>query len=93
MTPSLLLQALRDPASVLTLSMPEWDLLLRQASTAKLMGCLLCMFNNAGLTEQLPVPVRAHFDWTAVLLQRHTGAVAFEISRNPGGIGRVGPRR
>lgn len=81
MTPSLLLQALRDPASVLTLSMPEWDLLLRQASAAKLMGCLLCMFNDAGLTAQLPPPVRTHFDWTAVLLQRHTSAVAFEISR------------
>ena len=81
MTPSLLLAALRDPASVRQLTLAQWDLLLRQAASAKLMACLVCLFDDAGLTDGLPAPVRAHVEWTRVLMTRHADAVHFEILR------------
>ena len=81
MTRSLLLATLRDPASVRQLTMPQWDLLLRQAASAKLMACLVCLFDDAGLTVGLPQPVRAHVEWTRVQMTRHAGAVHFEILR------------
>jgi len=81
MTPSLLLAALREPASVRQLTLAQWDVLLRQAASAKLMACLVCLFDDAGLTGGLPAPVRAHVEWTRVLMTRHAGAVRFEILR------------
>jgi hypothetical protein len=81
MTPSLLLAALRAPASVRQLTLKQWDLLLRQAASAKLMACLVCLFDDAGLTAGLPAPVRAHIEWTRVLMARHADAVHFEILR------------
>jgi hypothetical protein len=81
MTPSLLLATLRDPASSTSLTLPQWDLLLRQAASAKLMACLLCLLDDAGLTSTVPERVRPHLEWTRVLMQRHVMAVDFEINR------------
>jgi len=76
---SLLVNALRNPASVRALSLPECDVLLRQAASAKLTACLIGLFDDAQLTSALPAPVRAHLDWSRPLMERHAGAVSFEI--------------
>ena len=81
MIPSLLLGALRDPASVCRLSLAQWDLLLRQGAAAKLTAGLVRLFDEAQLTATLPAPVQAHLAWTRVLMVRHAGAVHFEIRR------------
>lgn len=81
MTRALLLGVLRAPASIEGFTLVEWDLLLRQASAAKLMACLLCMFDDAGLTPTIPAPARVHFDWVRVELVRHVSAVQFEVER------------
>jgi hypothetical protein len=81
MTPSLLLGVLRDPASTHAFTPGQWDLLLRQAGTAKLMACLLCLFDDAGLTDTVPERVRTHLEWTRIALQRHVNAVTFEVTR------------
>lgn len=81
MTRSLLLGVLRDPASIKGLTLAEWDLLLRQASTAKLLACLLCMFDDNGLTDTIPDRPHAHFKWVRVELDRHVSAVQFEVER------------
>ncbi|WP_332876022.1 nucleotidyltransferase domain-containing protein [Massilia sp. S19_KUP03_FR1] len=81
MTPSLLLRTLRDPASALDLTLAQWDLMLRQAARAKLMACLVCLFDDAGLASSLPAPVLPHLEWTRVMLQRHAMAVDFEVER------------
>jgi hypothetical protein len=78
---SLLLGALRDPAFVLDLNLGQWDLLLRQATGAKLIACLVCQFDDAGLTAALPEAVRARLDWVRVVLVRHADAVDFEVQR------------
>lgn len=79
MKPSLLLEVLRDPVTVRQLDMAQWDLLLRQANAAKLSASLVCLLDDAGLTEDLPPAVRAHLEWTRVLMARHADAVHFEI--------------
>lgn len=79
MTPSLLLGVLRDPTSAQRFTMVEWDGLLRQADAARLTACLLCMFDDAGMTDGLPDPVHARFEWTRVLMQRHAISVQFEL--------------
>jgi hypothetical protein len=78
---SLLLGVLRDPASAHQLTLPEWDLVLRQATSAKLVACLVCLFDDAGSYATLPAPVRSRLDWVRVLLVRHADAVQFEIRR------------
>jgi hypothetical protein len=78
---SLLLDVLRDPASVRMLDMTEWDLVLRQAASAKLTAALVCLFDDAALNDTLPAPVQARLEWARVLLVRHADAVRFEIQR------------
>ena len=78
---SLLLEVLRDPAVASRLTLPEWDLVLRQATGAKLIACLVCLFDDTHLYDTLPAPVRTRLDWVRVLLVRHADAVHFEIRR------------
>lgn len=78
---SLLLDVLRDPASVRGLELHQWDLVLRQAAGAKLTAALVCLFDDAGVNDALPAPVQARLEWARVLLVRHADAVRFEIGR------------
>ena len=75
----LLLQVLRGPDLARRLTLVEWDVLLRQATSAQLTAALVCLFDDAGLTGALPAPVRAHIEWARVRMQRHAHAVQFEI--------------
>jgi hypothetical protein len=81
MKQSLLLGALRAPASVARLDLGEWDLLLRQATSAKLIACLVCLFDDPALYDLPPAPVRARLEWVRVLVVRHADAVHFELRR------------
>lgn len=90
MKPSLLLGVLRAPASVQQLTMPQWDVLLRQAASAKLMAGLACMLDDAGLTPSLPPPVQQHFAWARVQMTRHADAVQFEIARIQAALASLG---
>lgn len=87
---SLLLNVLRDPASARQLTLPEWDLVLRQATSAKLIACLVCLFDDAQMHATLPAPVRSRLDWVRVLLVRHADAVHFEIRRIQAALAGVG---
>jgi hypothetical protein len=75
----LLLQVLRAPDKARRLTLVEWDLLLRQATSAQLTAALVCLFDDAGLTDALPAPARAHIEWARVRMHRHAHAVQFEI--------------
>lgn len=79
MKPALLVQVLRDPATVCQLDMAQWGLLLRQSHAAKLSASLVCLLDDAELTKDLPAAIRAHLEWTRVLMARHADAVHFEI--------------
>lgn len=77
----MLLGVLRAPETARTLTMVEWDLLLRQATSAQLTPALVRLFDDAGLTRSVPDPVRAHLEWARVRMTRHAAAVHFEIQR------------
>lgn len=73
----LVLAALRAPARTLDLPAAGWDLLLRQARRADLLGRLALQFDAQGLTPRVPAPVAAHLEAAKVL----TAAQHLEIRR------------
>ncbi|RJG23247.1 nucleotidyltransferase domain-containing protein [Massilia cavernae] len=73
----LLLRVLREPAAAAGFSLPEWDLLLRQAAVASLVPALRTMLEAAGV--EAPPPARAHLDWMQALAARHALAVRWEV--------------
>ncbi|RSZ59302.1 nucleotidyltransferase family protein [Massilia atriviolacea] len=77
----LLLQLLRDPARASSLSLPDWDLLLRQAAAARLEASLHGLLDEHGLAATVPAPARRHLDWAAVHAGRHARAVRFEMAQ------------
>ena len=57
---TLLLDALRHPETTPGLSLSEWDLLIRQARHAYLLGRLGALIRARGLLEQVPQQARQH---------------------------------
>lgn len=79
MKPPVLLRLLRDPGLAASLDLPEWDLALRQATSANLTPSLLALIEERGLLEQVPAQPRAQFEWVRALATRHRQAVRFEV--------------
>lgn len=75
----LLVRALRDPAQVAAFTLADWDLVLRQATSANLTPMLLALLEEHGLLAQVPEQARAHFEWVRILASRHRQAVRFEV--------------
>lgn len=65
----LLVRVLLQPAVAVGLSLPEWDLLLRQARRSNLAGKLAEQMERGGWLDTLPEPVRPHLR-SALLLSR-----------------------
>lgn len=78
MTP-LLIAAFRQPASISLLNLEQWDLLLRQARQANLLGRLCALVDQHGLGDHVPPPARRHLDWSRVVCDRHMRAVQWEV--------------
>ena len=55
---TVLLRSLREPPTMAALDAGTWDLLLRQASSAGLLGRLAALAQAAGIEGELPLPVR-----------------------------------
>jgi len=81
MRPLLILQALHKPLSMLAFSLPEWDLLIRQARRGNLLARLQSLLAQAGILEQVPCQPRQHLEWARVTADRHAQAVRTEVSR------------
>ena len=77
----LLMRVLRDPVGMASLNLPEWDLLLRQATAANLTVSLFYMAEERGLLAQIPVQPRQHLLWARALGERHRQAVCFEVAK------------
>lgn len=74
-------KALRNPASVLTLSASELDLLIRQARAALILPRLGSVLAEMGALEQLSPAPRAHFESTQVIADKQNQAIRWEINR------------
>jgi hypothetical protein len=77
----LLVDALVRPESVRTLALRDWDLLIRQARHANLMGRLAARLAAKGLLSGLPHQPRAHLDAALTVAQRQRQAVEWEVNR------------
>lgn len=75
----LLLAAFRQPATLVDLSLEDWDLLLRQARQANLQARLCWLVDVHDLMEQVPPRARQHLEWSRVVTERHTLAVQWEV--------------
>ena len=78
--PTLVLHAFRQPDSLISLSLADWDLLLRQARSANLLARLYVVLDERGLLEMVPPQPREHLEWSHATAERHTQAVHWEVS-------------
>lgn len=79
MTDVALLSVLRAPQSACELDLAGWDLLLRQAVAANLTATLVYLFDDAGITGQVPAQARRHLEWARALAERHRRGVEYEV--------------
>jgi hypothetical protein len=75
----LLQRALKDIVGATQLSLPDWDLLIRQARSADLLARLAVMLQKAGLLDAVPPQPRAHLDSALILAEAQNYAVLREI--------------
>jgi len=73
------LHALREPHAMAALDAEAWDLLLRQASSAGLLGRLAALSQAAGVDSELPVPVRRHMRAALTIAEQQQRAVRWEL--------------
>ena len=76
-----LLDVLRDPARAHGLDTGGWDLLLRVARRARLLGRLAVILEDMGLASRLPDRVLAHFTAARVYVDQRQQAARWEINR------------
>jgi len=74
-----LLHALRQPRTMAVLEADAWDLLLRQASSAGLLGRLAALAQVAGIDGEFPVPVHRHMRAALTIAQQQQRAVRWEL--------------
>ena len=80
MTPQpLVLQVFRHPERLTELTLADWDLLLRQATSANLVASICALLDEADLLEQVPLQAREHLEWSRTLAERHIQAVHWEV--------------
>lgn len=79
MKQDLLLKTLRNIPGTDTLTLAEWDLLIRQARSADLLARLAVMLQRADLLTAVPEQPRAHLRSALVLAEAQTTAVRREV--------------
>jgi len=75
----LLAPLLREPALARRLALPDWDLAIRQARAAGLLGRLHDLFVVEGLLDAVPEAPRAHLAAAHVLALKHGRDVRWEV--------------
>lgn len=76
----LLLKILREPRAVASLSLKDWDALIRQARQFDLLGRISRLLDECGLLDAVPAQPREHLLWEHIAAQRHELAVRAEIA-------------
>jgi hypothetical protein len=73
------LRAFREPEALPTLTLAEWDLLVRQARAANLLASLYALLQDRGVIDSVPEQPRAHLEWAGTIADRHREAVEWEV--------------
>jgi hypothetical protein len=79
-TRHLVLQAFRHPQSVTSLSLAEWDMLIRQARHGNVLASLHALLEEQGMLNAVPAQPRRHLAWSWIAAKRHSQAVFWEVS-------------
>ncbi|HEV6967224.1 nucleotidyltransferase family protein [Roseateles sp.] len=74
-----LLLALREPARMAAFDDATWDLLMRQALSAGVLGRLAALARQAGIEAALPLPVRRHMGALLAVSDQQRRAVRWEL--------------
>lgn len=74
-----LLLALREPQAMGGFDADTWDLLLRQASSAGLLGRLAVLAQACDIEAGLPMPVRQHMRAASTIAEQQQRAVRWEL--------------
>jgi len=75
-----LINAFVHPDIVLTLSLSEWDLLVRQARRAGVLAWLAFLLKAASLYEQIPEKPLNHFNSAIIYIEQFTYTVQWELT-------------
>ncbi|NML60359.1 nucleotidyltransferase family protein [Massilia sp. RP-1-19] len=75
----ILLHILRDPAQAPSLTDADWDLLVRQAASARLDATVQSLLDERGMLASVPPQVQVHFEWARTYADRHRKAVHWEV--------------
>lgn len=76
-----LIRAVTQPESMAMLSLPQWDLLLRQARAAGMLGRLGAMANRQKLTQSLPINVQDTLEADLTFARQQACASCYEFRR------------
>ena len=79
--PGLLLptRLLRQPQTCASLSMREWDLLIRQARSGGVLARVAAVLTAAGVLDAVPARPRAHLVSAATVASQHRASATYEI--------------
>lgn len=77
----LLPSLLRDPAAAFSLTLADWDRVIRQARHANLLARLDYLLQQVGDVGQLPEPVRRHLTSARHFSLAHARVVRWEVNR------------
>tara|TARA_B100000446_G_scaffold34701_1_gene30302 strand:+ start:4488 stop:5666 length:1179 start_codon:yes stop_codon:yes gene_type:complete len=61
------------------LTLSDWDLVVRQARSAGLLGRLNAILSKRALIGSIPVAVAKHLRWGGIVTKRHAELVRFEV--------------
>lgn len=78
---ALLLGGLKNPQGLSALSLQEWDLLVRVARRARLLGRLEADLNRLELLDALPAKVREHLQAARNVIEHRRTLVRWEVNR------------
>jgi len=76
---NLVAQVLRQPKIAVSLSLAEWDLLIRQARHADLLARIYTMLDEQGMIDSIPAKPLIHLEAADTVVKRHVQAIRREI--------------
>jgi hypothetical protein len=78
---NVLLTALSDPATAVSFTVEEWDLLLRLARATRLLGRIAVCMEEQGLLAEVPHGVVDHFSAAKVFVRHRQQTARWELNR------------
>ena len=75
----LLAEVIRAPETAADFTLAQWDLLVRQARRALMLGTLGFLLEDAGLEGRAPEAARVHLAWGMTFARRHVAQTRWEL--------------